>query len=150
MKDLNQIERIKIKLNLAKNTDSFFEVFGADSHRYRLDVPIDIKEVEIFEKNYNISLPDEYKVFLTQIGNGGNEYNSVTGNSGTGPDYGIFKLGHKYHFMANPTQSTLRNHLSLIPIQAKRIGIRYLKISLKTFMMDMSKNLREFIQEFSR
>ncbi|MDR2967013.1 MAG: SMI1/KNR4 family protein [Methanobacteriaceae archaeon] len=107
MKDLNQVERIKIKLNLAKNTDSFFEVFGADSHKYRLDAPINIKEVEIFEKNYNISLPDGYKVFLTQIGNGGNEYNSVTGNSGTGPDYGIFKLGHKYHFMANPTSNYL-------------------------------------------
>ena len=57
MNDLNQVERIKIKLNLVKNTDSFFEVFGADSHRYRLDPPIDIKEIEIFEKQYNIALP---------------------------------------------------------------------------------------------
>ena len=96
MKDLNQVERIKIKLNLAKNTDSFFEVFGANSHEYRLDSPIDITEIETFEKTYNILLPEEYKIFLTQIGNGGNEYNSVTGNSGAGPDYGIFKLGHKY------------------------------------------------------
>ena len=103
MKDLNQVERIKIKLNLAKNTDSFLEVFGARSHRYRLDSPIDIKEVEIFEKKYNISLPDEYKVFLTQIGNGGNEYKTQVGNSGAGPYYGIYKLGDEGHtYVTNP------------------------------------------------
>ena len=98
MKGLNQAERIKIKLNLAKNTDTFFEVFGADAHKYRLDPPIDIKEVETFEKGYNISLPDGYKIFLTQIGNGGNERKSQVGNSGAGPNYGIYKLGHKYQF----------------------------------------------------
>ena len=108
MKDLNQIERIKIKLNLAKNTDSFFEVFGASYHKYRLDAPIEIKEVETFEKKYNISLPDGYKVFLTQIGNGGYEYKSQVGNSGAGPYYGIFKLGHKNHFcMGYPSNPTL-------------------------------------------
>ena len=67
MKGLNQVERIKIKLNLAKNTDSFLAVFGANSHKYQLDSPIDINEVEIFEKKYNISLPDGYKAFVTQI-----------------------------------------------------------------------------------
>ena len=108
MKDLSQTERIKIKLNLAKNTDSFFEVFGADSHKYRLDAPIDIKKVKIFEKKYKISLPNGYKIFLTQIGNGGNEdTSSVVGNSGAGPDYGIFKLGHEYHFLANPASGYL-------------------------------------------
>ena len=100
MKDLNQIEKIKIKLHLAKNTDSFFEVFGADSHRYRLDSPIDKAEIEIFIKKYNISLPDGYKTFLTQIGNGGNERKSQVGNSGAGPDYGIYKLGYKSHFVS--------------------------------------------------
>ena len=108
MKDLNQAERIKIKLNLAKNTDSFFEVFGASSHEYRLDSPIDTKEVESFEDKYNISLPEEYKIFLTQIGNGGNEHRSQVGNSGAGPYYGIYKLGHKYQlFMGNIAFPTL-------------------------------------------
>ena len=107
MKDLNQVARIKIKLNLAKNTDSFFEVFGADFHRYRLDSPIDITEVEVFEKKCNISLPDGYKIFLTQIGNGGNERKSQVDNSGAGPDYGIYKLGYKRHFIADPASGYL-------------------------------------------
>ncbi len=108
MKELNQTDRIKIKLNLAKNTDSFLEVFGARSHKYRLDAPIGMNDVEVFEKKYNISLPEGYKDFLTKIGNGGNEYKSQVGNSGAGPDYGIFKLGDKGHSrIANPASGYL-------------------------------------------
>lgn len=97
MENLNQVERIKIKLRLARNTDSFLEIHGASSHEYKLDKPISLDEVQAFEIENNISLPHEYKVFLTEIGNGGNEEKSVVGNSGAGPNYGIFKLGHKYH-----------------------------------------------------
>ncbi len=104
MKTLNQIERIKVKLRLAKNTDSFFEVFGASSHKYILNSPLSIQELSDFEKTYNITLPDTYKTFLAEIGNGGLEYeNSVVGNSGAGPYYGIFKLGHPNHFIAEPS-----------------------------------------------
>ncbi|KAB1155935.1 hypothetical protein F7018_11540 [Tenacibaculum aiptasiae] len=104
MKTLNQIERIKIKLRLAKNTDSFLEVFGASSHKYILNSPLNMQEVNNFEKKYNITLPNNYRTFLTEIGNGGLENkNSVVGNSGAGPDYGIFKLGHPYHFIVEPS-----------------------------------------------
>jgi len=107
IESLNLVERIKVKLNLAKNTDTFFEVFGAEHHKYRLDPPIEIEELEAFEKKYNILLPEDYKVFLTQIGCGGHEYGSVVGNSGAGPDYGIFKLGHRHHFVSNPISGYL-------------------------------------------
>ena len=60
MDELNQIERIKIKLRLAKNTDSFFEVYGASSHKYILNSPLDIQEINDFERTYNINLPDTY------------------------------------------------------------------------------------------
>lgn len=101
MDDLNQVERIKIKLRLAKNTDSFLEVFGANRHKYRLDSPADISEVEAFEQKYNISLPEGYKVFVTQVGNGGYQSQSQVGNSGAGPSYGIYKLGYKNHYIAD-------------------------------------------------
>lgn len=108
MNALNQIERIKIKLRLAKNTDSFFEVFGASSHRYILNAPLNVKELNDFEKKYSITLPNSYKIFLSEIGNGGIEYkNSVVGNSGAGPDYGIFKLGHLHHFIVEPSSKYL-------------------------------------------
>ncbi len=110
MNTLNQIERIKIKLRLAKNTDTFFEVFGASSHKCILNSPLDIQEIKDFEKTYNINLPDTYKTFLSEIGNGGLEYkNSVVDNSGAGPDYGIFKLGHPHHFIVEPSLKYLEN-----------------------------------------
>ncbi|WP_459209250.1 SMI1/KNR4 family protein [Aquimarina rhabdastrellae] len=108
MNKLNQIERIKVKLRLAKNTDSFFEVFGASSHKYILSSPLNIKELNDFEEKYNIILPDSYKRFLSEIGNGGLEYkNSVVGNSGAGPDYGIFKLGHPFQFIVDTSLNYL-------------------------------------------
>ncbi|HNF48091.1 MAG TPA: SMI1/KNR4 family protein [Chitinophagales bacterium] len=104
MIELSQIDRIKIKLRLAKNTDSFFEVFGSSSHKYFLDKPLELIEVEQFECEYNIMLPEGYKKFISEIGNGGINYeNSVVGNSGAGPNYGIFKLGHPYQFISDPS-----------------------------------------------
>ncbi len=101
---LNQIERIKIKLRLAKNTDSFLEVFGASSHKYILNKPIKNQSINDFENKYNIKLPEAYKKFLTEIGNGGLEYpNTVVSNSAAGPDYGIFRLGHEHHFIVKPS-----------------------------------------------
>ncbi len=51
-------------------------------HRYRLEEPIAPDEVAAFERQHGITLPEDYKAFLTQLGNGG-----------AGPDYGIFPLG---------------------------------------------------------
>lgn len=115
MKKLSTSERIRLKLRLADTTDQFNEVFGANSHRYFLDEPISMEEVELFEKKYHISLPEQYKWFLTEVGNGGIEYaNSMTGNSGAGPFLGLFGLGHIGQFLDEPstgylTQETLYN-----------------------------------------
>ena len=49
---MNQIERIKIKLRLAKCTDLFLEVFGADSHKYKVGKPLSLSELTEFEKNF--------------------------------------------------------------------------------------------------
>ena len=104
MNKLNQIERIKIKLRLAKNTDSFLEVFGASSHKYILDSPLSTQEILNFEKQYKITLPNAYKKFLSEVGNGGLEYkNSIVSNCSAGPDYGIFKLGHPQQFITAPS-----------------------------------------------
>ncbi|MFK7001003.1 SMI1/KNR4 family protein [Flavobacterium oreochromis] len=104
MREINQIDRIKIKLRLAKNTDYFLEAFGAKSHQYILSEPATIEEVNEFEKKYNIELPTCYKQFFIEIGNGGLNYEKyVIGNSGAGPDYGIFKLGNTSQFIVDPS-----------------------------------------------
>jgi SMI1 / KNR4 family (SUKH-1) len=57
-------------------------VFGGDYHGFELNSVIAEDGVKTFEHRHSISLPSEYRDFLTQIGNGG-----------AGPYYGIFSLG---------------------------------------------------------
>lgn len=84
-----QIQRIKLKLSKARKVDCNFEVFGAKEHKYELNKPATTEEIEEFETEYLIELPNCYKEFLLGIGNGGNGF----ANSGAGPFYGIYPLG---------------------------------------------------------
>lgn len=58
------------------------KVFGAGSHNYRLNPPIDAEIVATFESQHGILLPEDYRRFLTEFGNGG-----------AGPFYGLFPFG---------------------------------------------------------
>ncbi|SEM45986.1 SMI1 / KNR4 family (SUKH-1) [Chitinophaga rupis] len=90
MTDYNeQVQRIKQKLPAAKKADRRLKVFGAESHKYTLNKPATAEEVTQFEQQYAIELPECYKAFLLQIGNGGNAH----ANSAAGPFYGIYPLG---------------------------------------------------------
>jgi hypothetical protein len=57
-------------------------VFGAASHQYKLNPPLPVAVIEAFEKRYGVALPDDYRSFLTEIGNGG-----------AGPSYGLLPFG---------------------------------------------------------
>ena len=58
------------------------QVFGSQAHRFRLHPPLPEVEVAAFEARHRVSLPAEYRGFLTHVGNGG-----------AGPYYGQFPLG---------------------------------------------------------
>ncbi|TDW52247.1 SMI1/KNR4 family protein SUKH-1 [Flavobacterium sp. 270] len=89
MEKLNQIERIKKKLILAKEADKDLKVFGAGSHNYIVGEIVNHDDIVKFENDYAVSLPESYKAFLLHIGNGGVSY----GSSCAGPFYGIYPLG---------------------------------------------------------
>ena len=57
-------------------------IFGANGHHFLLNAALKEAEVASFEQRHGIRLPDDYRQFLTTIGNGG-----------AGPDYGVFPLG---------------------------------------------------------
>lgn len=84
-----QITRIKDKLSRARTSDSELKVFGASSHKYEIGSPVTLDQVVAFEKKYSITLPECYRAFLLEIGNGGSSYSG----SGSGPFYGIYALG---------------------------------------------------------
>ena len=57
-------------------------VFGSMAHDYKLNSPISVLVIENFEARHRITLPDDYRYFVTEIGNGG-----------AGPYYGLFPFG---------------------------------------------------------
>jgi hypothetical protein len=77
----NCLNKIKQKLLLAKEADQNYQVFGSDHHQYQVNKPIRKKEIDKFQQANNIKLPEEFYLFLTEVGNGG-----------AGPYYGIYKL----------------------------------------------------------
>ncbi|OWA33481.1 hypothetical protein B9G55_22750 [Saccharibacillus sp. O16] len=77
----DQLRRIRQKLPLAAHKGSLRRVFGASSHQYKLNEPLEPKAVEAFERKHGIELPEELTNFLTVIGDGG-----------AGPQYGIYRL----------------------------------------------------------
>jgi hypothetical protein len=75
------LETIDRKVHRPRQLDTTFEVFGSENHPYQLNPPLRPEDVDALERRHRFSLPDEYRAFITQIGNGG-----------AGPDYGLFSL----------------------------------------------------------
>ncbi|GHU32613.1 hypothetical protein FACS1894172_09560 [Spirochaetia bacterium] len=108
---IEQINRMKLKLKLAKNADRNLKVFGADSHRYTVNPPLSPKEITMFETQYGIQLPDCYKAFVTLFGNGGVSYQ----NSAAGPFYGIFPFGKELNCLSDNPQKSLKLDCRIYP-----------------------------------
>lgn len=69
-------------LSELRRKDRHRSVFGSAEHDYRLNPPITVLTIEQFETRHGIRLPEDYRYFITEIGNGG-----------AGPAYGLFPFG---------------------------------------------------------
>jgi len=58
------------------------DFFGSSKHQFRITQPLSEATVREFEKKHAIQLPQDYRCFLLEVGNGG-----------AGPYYGLFRLG---------------------------------------------------------
>lgn len=65
-----QIIRIKSKIKELRNKDSLLQVFGNERHRYKINSVLEDKEIVNFEKKHHIKLPEDYRLFISKIGNG--------------------------------------------------------------------------------
>jgi hypothetical protein len=69
------------RLDFLRRTDPGFARFGSAAHRYSLNQPLTESEVTAFESRHGVSLPEDYRGFLLEVGDGG-----------AGPFNGIFRL----------------------------------------------------------
>jgi hypothetical protein len=79
-----RLDRIRQKLERLRDMDRAFSVFGARAHAYRLGSALSVDALSDCEKRLGVTLPAEYRLFVTRIGHGG-----------AGPYYGLFSLDGK-------------------------------------------------------
>jgi len=75
------VDKIFAGLQFLREADRSFAVFGASGHEYRLRPCLDEAKIAEFEGRHSLRLPEDYRKFLMQVGNGG-----------AGPYYGIYGL----------------------------------------------------------
>jgi hypothetical protein len=74
-------DQLEDKLSLLRLRDPGLQLFGAATHRYKLNACLSREELQKFEVAAGVTLPDDYRDFLLRFGNGG-----------AGPDYGLLSL----------------------------------------------------------
>ncbi|MHC4177781.1 MAG: SMI1/KNR4 family protein [Planctomycetota bacterium] len=75
------VVHIRHDLDRLRIADSEHQLFGAEEHRYVVRPRLSLTTINEFEARHRIELPDEYRLFLQLVGNGG-----------AGPGYGLFAL----------------------------------------------------------
>ncbi len=78
---MKNIQQLKNKLTQLAKNDKNFQNFGSELHRYQLNPCLTESEIQFFEEKNRITLPEDYRNFLLEIGNGG-----------AGPGYGLLEL----------------------------------------------------------
>ncbi|HEU4881201.1 MAG TPA: SMI1/KNR4 family protein [Longimicrobium sp.] len=76
-----RIDDLAETLRQLRAEDTRLRVFGSPAHGYRLNPPLSEAEIRAFEADHGIQLPEDYRLFLRVVGNGG-----------PGPAYGLATL----------------------------------------------------------
>src|SRR4051812_12907894 len=89
-----EIKDLRVLLQRMQQEDPGFRVFGSEQHHYLLGPTLTEPELRRFEDKAGVKLPNHYRVFLAEAGNGGVRKDSplFMGNSGAGPYYGLLSL----------------------------------------------------------
>ena len=72
------VPKIRAILDEASRWDMDYEAFGTEGHLHLLRPVFPLEELEAWEELMGLTLPEDYRIYLTQLGNGG-----------AGPAYGL-------------------------------------------------------------
>ena len=79
---MNFREQFSHYLDRLRKIDSAYNAFGSGTHKYAFGPRLSESDILVFETQNSCRLPEPYKTFLTEFGNGG-----------CGPSYGVFPVG---------------------------------------------------------
>ncbi|RCG29082.1 SMI1/KNR4 family protein [Sphaerisporangium album] len=68
--------------------------FGAQRHHHRLGPRLSTRQVTAFETKVGVELPESFRTFLTEVGNGG-----------AGPSYGLYDIEEAFRLDAMETHA---------------------------------------------
>ena len=99
MSDLErEILEIKALIERLRSLDNCFLVFGAVNHRYDIGPALSESGIKDFEREHQIVLPEDFRLYLQLVGNGSGRqvrpypYDVDWANAGAGPHYGLHNL----------------------------------------------------------
>ncbi|SEF21725.1 HEAT repeat-containing protein [Amycolatopsis pretoriensis] len=98
--------RIVEKLDRAAADPRLRDLFGAGHHRFRLNPALPADEIATFEAEHDIRLPESYRTFLLEVGDGG-----------AGPGYGLLRLADAYAEVSDSFRGHLRTPSPFSPGQ---------------------------------
>ena len=93
MADTFLLEELRLLLEKARTADADLKQFGAKNHKYQWNPPAVLADVEAFEREIGVTLPEGYRDFLLQVGDGG-----------AGPFYGLFSLKQVHGWLGWPLE----------------------------------------------
>jgi len=100
-----RLEIIRKKLHQLIETDTEFKIFGSNEpwngHRYQLNPTLSEEGLSNFEAYMKITLPDEYRAYLSTISDGG-----------AGPFYGLYSLNEAIDIFDLPEDSTQQEYVN--------------------------------------
>ena len=65
------LEELRLLLEKARTTDADLKQFGAKNHKYQWNPQASLTDIEEFEQESGVTLPEGYRDFLLQAGDGG-------------------------------------------------------------------------------
>lgn len=91
--DTFPLEELRLLLKEAQAADAGLKEFGAQRHKYQWRPPASLGDVEKFEHEIGTALPEDYRDFLLQAGDGG-----------AGPYFGLFSLEDVHNALEWPIE----------------------------------------------
>jgi hypothetical protein len=125
-------DHIRKQLAELRQLDVDRNLFGAKIHGYELQPTISEADITHYEKQQGITIPEEYRYFVTEVGNGG--AGPFYGISGVPAQYGLDDLAAPFaytKYTQEKSGSNLRQQINELDESDEDFDEKYEELTLK-------------------